>query len=84
MKRSREAAHAGLSNPPNGLILAALISSCVLVYSSAAYALACAWHWLTTHLSHWQSLELALTVALPVQIYLSIRKLPLRRSVGPP
>lgn len=73
MKRYNDVVRTGLSNPPDGVILAALISSCLLVYSSAAYELVCAWHWLFTHIAHWQSLGLALAVALPVQIYLSIR-----------
>ena len=75
MKRSGNTARVASSTQPRayGAILAALIGSCLVIYSSAALGLVLAWHWLASHLSlaHW--LGTALAVALFVRIYFGIR-----------
>jgi|HubBroStandDraft_4_1064222.scaffolds.fasta_scaffold31105_2 hypothetical protein len=75
MKRSGDTARVASPSQPRayGAILVALIGSCLLIYSSVAFGLVLAWHWLTSHLSlaHW--LGIALAVALFVRIYFGIR-----------
>ena len=75
MKRLKTTARAARSNPSrsDGVILVALIGSCVLVYSSVAYGLTLTLHWLAAHLSLGQGLGVALAIALSLRIYLSVR-----------
>jgi hypothetical protein len=75
MKRLKTAARAARSGPSrsDGVILVALIGACALVYSSVGYGLTLVFHWLAAHLSPAQGLGVALTVALCLRIYLSVR-----------
>ena len=75
MKQPQKSARAAPfdSSGSFGAILAALLGFSVLVYSSAAYGLTLAWHWLAAHVSQAQALGVALAITLSLRIYLSVR-----------